>query len=748
MLFAAVTLLIAFGYYLLAHKLKVDSFGTRLVVVGLLSCAQIILTQLIAGIAGLLYLSVLVTFNVMISAAVIAYSRMTDRCEKEGIARFFLRDSRIVKESLRPICSWENTVLIILGAFVSSWIVIAAYFLPPRGVDDLTYHLPAIFQHIVSHKITLLPPELRTHFAFPQNSEFLFMWPAIFFHSQKLVDAVNLFMAIFGAAVIYAFSRMLNRAARESSFIALLFLFTPVVMMQAGSNYIDIITSVFFLLSLYFSALFYLTTRPLYLYCAGISLGLMAGTKYTMPFLAIPLQFFILPALVKKRRWHQLILYLFLIMAFGGFWYVRNYLILGRAFYPMRFFKSGMNVIKSGGKVDIVRDVLFSPEKWKLLCLDDAGLGTYDGGFGLIFWCLAFPSLIYVLVMSMRRLIDDKGFSLMLWLPAPIGFLMLLFVPVAELKVTARFGLFIVPIGLLAFGEVLQWFKNNRVFSIALKSSCVFFSLLSASLLSTAATPTYRLDVVKDDIVNHRHPSEYKYLMSSPWVFPLLRYAWEPLDYLTKDDSRGISCYVASSWDVFWLAPVYGSRLQNRIWNVENDYSKKPDACIFLFGPESEIFYLGRKIAPQEILSDPEYILITQADRAFCAHPTRAFLFMKKAFFENNGKKRLLVSYYRDTWPLALEAAERFRGFLEKDIPIVTSDPIGYGMRCLESDRRIENKVYFVPHGSEEEVCRNNSLSSVYSFGRPLDGFSSSAVKSMRAGDKEVVLYKNTRPGT
>ena len=51
---------------------------------------------------------------------------------------------------------------------------------PPRGIDDVTYHLPPIYQAIQDHRLTVLPIELRGHFGYPLNAEMLFLLVPLF----------------------------------------------------------------------------------------------------------------------------------------------------------------------------------------------------------------------------------------------------------------------------------------------------------------------------------------------------------------------------------------------------------------------------------------------------------------------------------------------------------------------------------------------------------------------------------------
>jgi hypothetical protein len=145
-------------------------------------------------------------------------------------------DSIRVKKIIVEISDGYNVALISLICLAYLWIIVASYYLPPRGVDDLVYHLPPVFEYITSHKIFLLPIDIRSHFAFPENAELLFMWPTIFSYDQRMVDSVNIPFALFSIVVVYVLLSKLNISKKDSFFAAMLYALCPIVIMQAGSN--------------------------------------------------------------------------------------------------------------------------------------------------------------------------------------------------------------------------------------------------------------------------------------------------------------------------------------------------------------------------------------------------------------------------------------------------------------------------------------------------------------------------------
>ena len=106
---------------------------------------------------------------------------------------------------------------------------------------------------------------------------------------------------------------------------------------QAGSANIDLITSVFYLAALSFAVEFWQKGGKISFYLAGITGGLLIGMKYSMLFFVLGLQPLILYPLLKgigKGCLRYGFIYLFFIFIAGGYWYGRNFLILGNPIWP------------------------------------------------------------------------------------------------------------------------------------------------------------------------------------------------------------------------------------------------------------------------------------------------------------------------------------------------------------------------------------------------------------------------------
>jgi len=601
------TLLMYLSYYFFSRSLDIRPAHQKLIFAGILTCSQIILTEMILGLAGCLYLPWLVLVNALMTSGVFIYAFF---CNKERLIPF-KREGQLLLNGAKNALSLANMLLLALGGFVFLWMAAAVYCLPPRTSDDAVYHLPAIYEYILNHKIFLLPVTMDGHFAFPQNAELLFMWPAIFSHSQQFVEVIQVIVAFWGVTIVYGLARAVDTAPKTSLFVALLSLFTPVVLAQMGSNYIDVVTGIFFLATLYWAVMFYKTSRCIFFYAMALAGGLVWGMRYDSMVLFFTLFPFIFKGYRSLSRKHWIgSITVFLIA--GGYWYFRNFLLLKTPVYPLDLVQRGLGIFNSKFTSPNMAEV-FHDIGPKLRALwKDAGLGSLHGGYGLAFWGVALPAWLYIFV---RSLVRRDRLSLFLSLPLMVGVAKLMPVPLKCFQFTGRYSLFIVALALVSLGQVLTIFSKEVFFGRSVKFVCIAFAMLSVVHLSAVNYPDYLLEEPVKNLITDPFATDGCYAGAFP---KSLVKAWVLLDYLTLNDPHGLSCYVAMRKegtcfpaDKTWVSPLYGTHLQNRVWNLQRDRSLPPDAFLY-FGPLDQLHYFGDTITPQKVKVDPDYALVMQ----------------------------------------------------------------------------------------------------------------------------------------
>ncbi|MBF0318940.1 MAG: glycosyltransferase family 39 protein [Nitrospirae bacterium] len=705
--------------------------GSAVVVyTALLFYAQVVLTELSLGVAGLLYAGHLLALNLLISTIVIILTWLRHR----DIARRVGPDLKYAIGALREIMCWENAALIVLALMVSIWMAAAGYLLPPRGIDDLHYHLPTIYESIVQHKLVLLRIGESTTESYPFNAELLFMWAAIFQHSQRWVDIVQFFAALYAVAVIYALGRVLELERRTAFFSSVLFLFVPVVLAQSGCNYIDLITNACYLAAL-FAALKYARDGDIRHLClAGVAIGLMSGMKYNMLILALGLQVFIVlrPKGVGLSV-RNVSVYLLLITVFSAYWYVRNFIVFGSPVYPVDLFSKHLGIYAEipMGSVGFFREAAL---KARHLFADDIGLGTLHGGYGILYWGAGLPSWIYCLLRSFK---DGQWSVTYFWLQGVTGLVVLFIAPYDNFNLVPRYSMFVAALGFLAFGKVLAVFEGDTFRLSVLKAGAVGLSLLAIVALSRSACPIFDVEEAAADYIKGDTRTPYEYLSKARWDLPSLSTAWDALDYLTNDNMHGLNCYVAMYRAVLWLSPVYGTNLQNRVWNLMEDPQATPDAFIYHFSPNEKTIYIKRKIPFEEIASTPDYMLINQT--------YRTALFIRRDFFTPENKKNLLASYYKKAYPASVAIAEWILPRLEPGIPIVAIPYFASGLIYMQLTGALQSAVHSVALGFEDGYARHTNWPVAYSFINPLAGYEQQKAFEVATPEGPVAVYKNTK---
>lgn len=733
------TLLIFISYYYLFSS---ETLVCKIMMAVVTTCAQIVLTELILGLLHNLFVSHLIIANCIISSAILMYAY---KLHKSSILPVITKDLNYIRESITDSLDIHTLILGITVILTYTWILVAAYYLPPRGVDDLSYHLPPIFEYIQSNTIKLLPVELHQSFAFPENAELLFMWPTLFAKNQRMIDAINVSFVLASILTLFALLRYFSISRKDALFASMLYAMCPVVILQAGVNYIDILVSLFFLLSLYFSLLFRRENRISYLLTSGISIGLVLGMKYTATLLLAPLLVVLIPGIFKVK-WRYSISYALLIIALSGWWYLRNYVVLNDPFYPLNLL--GTAVGTSGG-VSMLDNIKANIPEWiSRYQIYDIGVGTYDGGFGLVFWSICYPSWLYFAVYSIwnHRKAELPRFTVLAYLP--IGFLLLLAIPEQSVIFNGRFSIFVVAVGLFAYCETMKVLNNNFCNSM-IKFACIIFSAISISLMFVSIQPSYRLSDLISDKINQTYTSEFKYYKNSIKTQVARRYIWEPLDFLTKDDITGLNCYVVSHPRLFAPAPVYGSKLQNHVFFTLKSVQDPIGAYVYYYYPgnvtTSNNLVWQRQI-PAGIKADGAsngYDLLADNNHLVVAHSDYGWLLLHKRFFDNPDKLKLLAKYYQITWPEAIVLARQLAPVFNEAIPIITSSQIGYGLRYVDILAKKPNRIIILPENFEDTIASLKNIERCYTFNKPLSGYRHKLLSQAVYKKNKMDIYLN-----
>jgi hypothetical protein len=568
-------------------------------------------------------------------------------------------------------------------------------------------------------------------------------------HDDRFVDLVQLLAAIYGTLVVYALARCLSVERRTSFFTAALFLFTPVVLGQAGSAYVDVIAGVFHLAVILALVRFCASGDFLHLAVAGLATGFVAGMKYSMLVFLAALQPLVWLGLRRRRPLDSALrdygAYLLLTLPAFAYWPLRNLRATGHAFYPMRATLTGMQYVPESTIGRIVRtdvptlamDLVAHPEKLFAFPFLDPGLGSLHGGFGVVFWGLCLPALAYRLAAAWRTAVRSRRLlPLLLWAQVLVGGVALSMVPASMIEISPRYVLFAVGLGLVAFGTVSPRLAGLPGALLALRAFALGASALAVVHLAGYQWPSFRIRPAVDDWLHGRRTSEYKYLQQAGWDLPSLSQAWEPLDYLTRTDG-GWTVYAAAGYSVFWTVPTYGSRMQNRIWNFDKAPSDWPDA--FLFHEDRRggpLLFVGQRITPEVVEADGRYELLAQTPYTK--------LWVSRVRLANPDIEKRLVDYGAITFAPLMPTAEGVARLLAANSMVITASPLAYALRHLVLTGMLRAEVHIVPDGHEDATAARLHPSTAYTIGRPLTGYRSRPIAALMDGNRQVPVYENS----
>ena len=646
----------------------------------------------------------------------------------------------------REILGWETCLLSLLLLFVTVWLVAAGVLLPPRGIDDLVYHLPPIYQSVQEHRIVLLPVQLRDMFASPLDGELLFLWPLIFFHADSLIDLVQLAVALYGILVVYAMARRFDVSPRNAAFAACLFLFTPVVLGQAGSNYVDLITGVLYLVLLFAAVRFHETGAFLDLAIAGVATGFAAGAKYSMLVFVAAFQ----PLL--WLRWRRGLTpgryaaYLLLALPLSAYWPLRNFLRTGHPFYPLMPSLSGFRLVPESTSAQITRaapsvlaDFLAHPAQALSYPFRDPGLGSFHGGFGVVFWGLGAPAILCCLGKALRAAFRERCFF-------PLAFWGQVLVAAAAFAVLPR--------------------RRARLHS-ALRSVRARPRAVGARHhLSPARRGPARVGRRPEGLLHRRrrpggHPPRHLSMavLSDRGSGGRLEPGPAHVRVHVPATGRLGSAEPESRLGSARLPDALGTRLERlhgvRVVRVlDRAVLRQPPAESNLelraksrraagrvplpLRPSRPAALLRRtEITPQEVLRDQRYALVAQTPYTT--------LWVRRRLLDEPPVSERLAEYYARTFAPVVRTAEQIAPLLGHDGVVITASDLGYGLRYLSLTHRLTTPVYLVPADQEATLAARLGARKVFTVGVALPGFVSRPIALLAQPNGKVAIYENTR---
>jgi len=459
LIIATVTVLLC--SFIIAVQGESRSFSKLLLIIVLYACTQVIITELLLGVViQKLTSSALLAANgiVLLAAFLLFYRRTPEK-------RFYYLIDNVIKDIRKTKISLFTWALIGLAVLVIGYVVYLGYLFPPYAYDSLTYHLPPVASWIQNEKISFISGVDGFSNYYPKNAELLYLWNLILFKNDIWVDLIQFIFWGIGCITVYAISNQFIRLDKQSSLIAgMIFFFTPIGLMQSKTCYVDVIFTVFILISVYFVLDYLINNDARSIWLASLAMAILLGIKPQSFLYIFILYTLLLYKTIRDHRfnWPRIILsfigVLFLLISISGYWYIKNYIVFHNPLYPfeIKIFNTlifpGFMSLKSFHDYDIASRggfprVLILMKNW----LEVNGYYQYDapnGGLGILWFTMMLPAIVWKLSVAWKN--REKAYLYLFF----IIFFCFIFQPLNWLS---RYVLYITALGSIS----LAWCLNN-----------------------------------------------------------------------------------------------------------------------------------------------------------------------------------------------------------------------------------------------------------------------------------------------
>jgi len=391
---------------------------------------QIVIVELFLGIAGRLYLSNILILNFAVFLIVLrtcGFKKEDFYLELKDLI-FIFQDNKL----LFAFC--------VFGVFfsVKTWINLIN---PPICPDSLQYHLsfPATWlksgnlnNPLVIFGSRPTSAELTALMYYPINAELFFFWLMAPLKNAFLADIGEAPFYFIGIAAIYSILRKFSIKKEAALFIGLLWALIPNVFKQLRTaSQIDVICAA--LLLIYLNQLIILYRKPIIRngILLGITIGMLAGTKvlnvYWLIALApLSLYYFFKTRLNLNFRYSAALIFtiLFFAIIFGGFSYIKSFILTGNPFYPVNVTIFGKQIFPGFIEKDSFSNIFVNWKEFSLTKL------FFREGLGIQFLTFILPGTFVPLLLYpfVRRKNEDYFEYALLFLAPFLMFLLFLFV--------------------------------------------------------------------------------------------------------------------------------------------------------------------------------------------------------------------------------------------------------------------------------------------------------------------------------
>jgi hypothetical protein len=349
--------------------------------------------------------------------------------------------------------------IVVIVAFASVKIFINLIN-PPFGWDSLNYHFTFPVEWLkhgnLANPITICDDPGPSYY--PINGNLFYLWLMLPLKNVFLADLGQIPFFVLAFLATYNISRKLEVNRTLSFYAAALFFIIPNFFKQLSIAYVDVMVTGLFLVSLNYLFLLNkeLSLKNVLLY--SISMGLLLGIKtISLPYSALlflpfvflfwkninkPRSFYSGEKLQSKKgrgKYYLFIISVLIIIALGGFSYIRNFIETGNPLYPLDLSARGGSAF--GGKLfgqTIFKGVIDNNTYRAHFKIEDYSLVKllFHEGLGVQTLIFILPSIFLALpvILIKRRKIPDFYLTYFLILPFLIYLVYRYIIPLANTR--------------------------------------------------------------------------------------------------------------------------------------------------------------------------------------------------------------------------------------------------------------------------------------------------------------------------
>jgi hypothetical protein len=356
---------------------------------------------------GRLFIQNAILLNLIIFLAIWSLTR-----NKESSFCFKFTKERLSRLLGNKIILFAAAIIL---AFVSVKIIINLVN-PPFGWDNLNYHFTFPVEWLkhgnLDNPITISDDFFPTYY--PINGSLFFLWLIFPFKSVFLADLGQIPFFVLAFLSTYSISKKIGLNKDFSLFAAVLFLLIPNFFKQLQIAYVDVMVASLFLVCLNYLISLYQEFSNNNLLLFSMSLGLLLGIKtVALPYSMLLFLPFALLFLKHSNKYSLFIISILIIIALGGFSYLRNFIETRNPFYPLDVKLFGRSIFR--GVIDLATyKSHFKIEDYRLAKL------LFHEGLGVQTILFVLPAIFLALPVTLIKKRKMPGFVLTYFLILPV----------------------------------------------------------------------------------------------------------------------------------------------------------------------------------------------------------------------------------------------------------------------------------------------------------------------------------------